>query len=363
MRQPRDTQFIPALNGLRAIAALAVLGMHLSSKGLLPRVLVDARTGQLGVMLFFCLSGLLMANLYLRQDATAASTWRFVRARFARIFPLFAIVVIGSALIYHFDGKFPFHLDALGAAKHLLLFGSGMTLWSISVEFQFYAAFIGLWLLYAALSDSYKESALVAVCIGVILALWTLGYPGERIAITHYGQIFLIGVLAAMIFWRAPEGLGRAASLILPLLLALDVLAAFVLGVSDYDCYRSTLLLLVTGAIVLCGAVGQGFFTERILGSRSMVYLGEISFGLYLLQKPAMYLWRTISALLGLHLHGNKLLVLILVTLLIASHLAHRFIEQPARRALTRDRKKAPRREESAEGIAPDAPTSRIVSG
>jgi peptidoglycan/LPS O-acetylase OafA/YrhL len=362
VRQPSGTQFIPALSGLRAIAALAVLGMHLSSKGLLPRVFVGARTGELGVMLFFCLSGLLMANLYLRHEATPASLWRFVRARFARIFPLFAVVVIGSALIYHFDSRFPFHLDALDAAKHLLLFGSGTTIWSISVEFQFYAAFIALWLLYAALPDRYRESGLVVVCIGVILALWTLGYPGGRIAITHYGQIFLIGVLAAMIFWHAPEGLGRAASLLLPVLLALDVTTALVLGPSEYDCYRSTALLVLTGAIVLCGAAGQGFFAERILGSRSMVYLGEISFGLYLLQKPAIYFWKTLGVLLGLHLHGNKLLVLILATLLVAAHLAYRFIEQPARRALTRDHQDVSRKQ-SVEGTAPEAPSSRVVSG
>jgi peptidoglycan/LPS O-acetylase OafA/YrhL len=337
--------------------------MHLSSKGLLPRVLVGARTGELGVMLFFCLSGLLMANLYLRREATPASLWHFVRARVARIFPLFAVVVIGSALIYHFDSRFPFHLDALDVAQHLLLFGSGTTIWSISVEFQFYAAFIGLWLLYAALPDRYRESGLVVVCIGVILALWALGYPGGRIAITHYGQIFLIGVLVAMIFWHLPEGLGRAASLLLPLLLALDVTTALVLGPSEYDCYRSTALLVLTGAIVLCGTVGQGFFAERILGSRLMVYLGEISFGVYLLQKPTIYFCKTLGVLLGLHLHGNKLLVLILATLLLASHLAYRFIEQPARRALTRDRQDVSRRKESVEGIAPEAPSSRVVSG
>jgi hypothetical protein len=48
-------------------------------------------------MLIFCLSRLLMAKLYMRQDATRTFVRRFVRARFARIFPLFAAVVIGSA--------------------------------------------------------------------------------------------------------------------------------------------------------------------------------------------------------------------------------------------------------------------------
>jgi peptidoglycan/LPS O-acetylase OafA/YrhL len=229
--------------------------------------------GQLGVMLFFCLSGLLMAELYLRQDATWASVWNFVRARFAKIFPLFATVVVGSALIYHFDTRFPFQLDAVAATKHLLLFGDGLTMWSISVEFQFYAMFVGLWVLDAALPGRHRNSSLALVCIGLVLALWMAGYPGERIAITHYGQFFLVGVLAALILWHAPEaaGIARTANFLLPVLLALDVLASVILRLSDYDCYRSLALLILTGTIVLWGAAGKGFFAERVLGSRSMV--------------------------------------------------------------------------------------------
>ena len=45
------TQFIPALNGLRAIAALMVLACHASHNGLMPKVFEQARAGELGVML------------------------------------------------------------------------------------------------------------------------------------------------------------------------------------------------------------------------------------------------------------------------------------------------------------------------
>jgi peptidoglycan/LPS O-acetylase OafA/YrhL len=327
-------KFIPALNGLRAIAALAVFAHHASQNGLLPGVFAEAGLGQLGVMLFFCLSGLLMAELYIRQDATWASVWNFVRARFARIFPLFAVVVVGSALIYHYDTSFPFHLDAVAATKHLLLFGDGLTMWSISVEFQFYAAFVGLWLLYAALPERHRNIGLGMVCIGLVLALWMAGYPGERIAITHYGQFFLVGVLAAIILWQASAatGLGRTASFVLPLLLALDVLASVILGPSAHDCYRSLPLLILAGTIVLAGRVGRGFFAERVLGSRLMVYLGEVSFSLYLLHRPVMYLWQS---LVGLHLHWTAMFLIVTVTLLAASHLAYRWIEQPARRQLS----------------------------
>ena len=206
---------------------------------------------------------------------------------------------------------------------------------SISVEFQFYAAFVGLWLLYAALPERHRNIGLALVCIGLVLALWMAGYPGGRIAITHYGQFFLVGVLAAIILWHAPAaaGIGRAASFVLPLLLALDVLAAVILGPSDYDCYRSLPLLILAGTIVLAGAVGKGFFAERVLGSQLMVYLGEMSFGVYLLHRPVMYFWQT---LIGLHLHWTAMFLIVMATLLAASHLAYRWIEQPARHALSR---------------------------
>ena len=327
------TQFIPALNGLRAIAALMVFACHASQKELMPKVFEQARVGQLGVMLFFCLSGLLMAELYIRQDATWASVCNFVRARFARIFPLFAAVVVGSALIYHFDTSFPFQLDAVAATKHLLLFGDGLTMWTISVEFQFYAAFVGLWLLYAALPKRHRNVGLALVCIGSVLALWLAGYPGEKIAITHYAQFFLVGVLAAIILWHTPAtaGMGRAASFVLPLLLAFDVLAAVILGPSD-DCYRSFPLLILAGTIVLAGAVGKGFFAERVLGSQFMVYLGNVSFGVYLLHRPVLYFWQN---LIGIDLHSTAMFLIAMATLLATSHLAYRCIEQPARHALS----------------------------
>jgi len=328
------TQFIPALNGLRAIAALMVFACHASENGLMPKVFEQARAGELGVMLFFCLSGLLMAELYVRQDATLASVWNFVRARFARIFPLFAAVVVGSALIYHFDTSFPFKLDAVAATKHLLLFGDGVTMWTISVEFQFYAAFVGLWLLYAALPKKHRNIGLALVCIGLVLALWMAGYPGERIAITHYGQFFVVGVLAAIILWhaQAAPGIGQAASFVLPLLLAFDVLAALILAPSDYNCYRSLPLLILAGTIVLAGAVGKGFFAERVLGSQLMVYLGDVSFGVYLLHRPVWYFWQN---LIGIDLHSTAMFLIAMATLLAISHLAYRWIEQPARRALS----------------------------
>jgi peptidoglycan/LPS O-acetylase OafA/YrhL len=327
-------KFIPALGGLRAIAALMVFHQHATKAGLLPNAFGTA--GDCGVMLFFCLSGFLMAELYLRQEASWASIRDFIRARFARIYPLFAIVVLGSALIYYFDHRFPFRLDASEVKQHLLLFGSWFTLWTISVEFQFYAIFIAFWMTWAALPEKCREAGLALICMASVLILWLAGYPGGKIAITHYLHFFLVGILAAMIVWRAADRFGRAAGFVLPVLLAVSVLGLFMFEFGEApDSYRSFPLLIWAGTIILAAAAGKGFFAERILGSRLLVYLGELSFGIYLLHRPVMYLW---MKLIGLRLHWSLMFLLISATLLAASHLAYCWIEQPARRALLRNR-------------------------
>jgi peptidoglycan/LPS O-acetylase OafA/YrhL len=206
-------------------------------------------------------------------------------------------------------------------------------MWSISVEFQFYAMFVGLWVLYAALPERHRDIGLALVCIGLVLVLWIAGYPGERIAITHYAQFFLVGVLAAIILWHAPEITGKAV-FALPFLFTLTILISIDVRPSD-DLYRSLPLLILTGIIVLCGATGKGFFAEAVLGSRMMVYLGNISFGIYLLHRPVMYFWQTF---IGLHLHWSAMFLIVTATLLAVSHLAYTWIEQPARRTLSSGR-------------------------
>jgi peptidoglycan/LPS O-acetylase OafA/YrhL len=294
--------------------------------------------GERGVMLFFCLSGLLMAQLYLQQDAGWALVWQFVRARFARIFPLFATVVIASTLVYAFDDRFPYDLDAFGAIKHLLLFGDVRTMWSITVEFQFYLCFVALWLLYAALPEKGRNRNVALVSVSLLFVLWVAGYPGGRIAVTHYGHFFLAGVVAAIVSWHVPpRGIGCAANFVLPALLALLLVfdVSLILGPTEVsDSFRSSSFLLpILIGIVLLGASGKDYFAERVLGSRTMVYLGELSFGIYLLHRPVMYFWNDV---VGLHLHWTAMFLIIIGTLLPVSHLAYRCIEQPARRVLSR---------------------------
>jgi hypothetical protein len=59
----------------------------------------------------------------------------------------------------------------------------------------------------------------------------------------------------------------------------------------EANSYRFLPLLIIAGTIVLFAANGTGVIVDRFLESKVMICLGEVSFGLYLLHRPVMYLW------------------------------------------------------------------------
>ena len=86
---------IKPLHGIRGgAAATVVIGHNGIVKG----------SPSLGVVLFFVLSGFLIGKLYLERPFKAAEVWTYLVARFARIYPLFAfvVIVVGLARRYPF---------------------------------------------------------------------------------------------------------------------------------------------------------------------------------------------------------------------------------------------------------------------
>ena len=85
--------YINSLTGLRGVAAFIVFISHCSNQGMLPDVLGDG-LGQIGVMLFFILSGFLMAHLYLDKEASVNNIKNYLVARVGRIFPLYFLLIL-----------------------------------------------------------------------------------------------------------------------------------------------------------------------------------------------------------------------------------------------------------------------------
>ena len=81
------------LDGLRGLAAFIVLVSHVSNRTGLWGNLLGHGGGRIGVMIFFCLSGYLMGTLYLSSPFRPVEVWRYALHRFARVAPLYYLVV------------------------------------------------------------------------------------------------------------------------------------------------------------------------------------------------------------------------------------------------------------------------------
>ena len=146
-----------SLTVVRALAALAVFISHAANDGLAPPIL-GFGLGQLGVMLFFALSGFLMTAIYIDRPYSRQSVADFARARAGRVVPLFwAVALLSIPLsflpgdLWHYQLTEP--LVVLGALSFIQ---APYELWSIPVEVQYYVLFVLIWLV-SGLIKSWAE--------------------------------------------------------------------------------------------------------------------------------------------------------------------------------------------------------------
>lgn len=303
-----DIRRVECLDGLRGVAALWVLTGHMM-------ILTGFRLPllgkpDLGVDLFILLSGFLMMFQYrLRaasEDWTAPGTWAaFWTRRFFRLAPLFyvtlAAALLAGPLIYadrvaidSFLGQAlqppERYLDASAAniALHLsFLFGflpdyafrTPLPDWSLGLEMQFYLIFPLLILLGRRIG--WMSAALVAASGGVAVALLAgaagLDYPMPSFLPLKL-QLFLAGMLLA-----ADSGEGRAQ--LWARLATAMLLAAIPLGGEQdllHFAVREFILFCFFALVHLRANAPVGWVSRR-LGSRPFYWLGELSYGTYLI--------------------------------------------------------------------------------
>ena len=201
-----DAKRLPSLDGLRGFAAIIVMAFHFNiffvPQANLFDVIPFLYKGYLAVDLFFLLSGFVMAHVY---GATLASDWRaqwkkFAVARFARIYPLFAVTTLVMAIavsILHTPLRTGAPISLSGGSLALQPFllqqwiSSGSwnyPSWSISTEAEAYIYFA----FFAGVFFVGGRSRLVAVgCIFILAALslakgGTLNYSHKIAALVRH---------------------------------------------------------------------------------------------------------------------------------------------------------------------------------
>jgi peptidoglycan/LPS O-acetylase OafA/YrhL len=336
-----DGPYLPQLDGLRALAAIAVVFHHnLWRGGGLGGVRTAAHLGDAGVRLFFVLSGFLITGILLRARGAPGALPAFYARRFLRIFPLYYLVVIGVALLGQplMRSTLAWNLAYLANFKMALMGGFPgppvSHLWTLSVEEQFYLAW-PLVVLYAArrsLLPLALSTLLVAPASRLVLLLLTGNATAAAVVTTSCLDTLGAGAVLALA-GRVPKG-------VVPFGLGL-LAAVTALDGSWFDiAFRDTAYACTFAWVVQRCAEGVRGPAGRVLASAPLVYMGTISYGIYVYH-------HVLPALVKLPGYGLARTGLVLALTIPAAALSHRFFEAPInalkrRFPYRRDRAEAP---------------------
>ena len=297
-------RYRPEIDGLRALAILPVVLFHY---GLGP-----SRGGFVGVDVFFVISGYLIAALiHGEMQDGRFSIAKFYERRIRRIFPaLFAMLAVVSfaavLILFPYDlvryaksllatagfaSNFEFwseagYFDVAGAEKPLL------HLWSIAVEEQFY-------LLFPLVLLAFRRSAWLLAAVGAIFAAsFVLGIWGVAHApsATFYllparAWELMLGALLAL--GAIPPLANRAISEALAAIGLLLIGYAVVAFTAEMPFPGPAALIPCAGAtLVIYATQGSETWTGKALSWRPVVFVGLISYSLYLWHWPIFVLAR-----------------------------------------------------------------------
>jgi len=349
---------MPGLDGLRALAVLAVIAYHLH--------LGWAPGGMLGVGVFFTLSGYLITDLLLGQHETTGTLQLadFWRRRARRLLPALSVLLaVVAAWVTLLDRP---QLSALRGvvvaavgyvtnwwliaqhSSYFAQFGPPSPLghlWSLAVEEQFYL--VWPWLLWLGLrwtrgrpgtrSRLAAATALLAALSAIEMAtLYRPGYDPTRIYDGSDTRAFALLIGAALAFvWPSRHlrgGITRGARRILDGagVTGLAVIVGLICCTNEYSAflYRGGMVLLsVATALVVATAASPASRIGRALGWGPLRWLGVRSYGIYLWHYPIIVLTTPASGRDTLARGALQVAASIGV-----AELSWRYIEEPVRR-------------------------------
>ncbi|MFS2151051.1 acyltransferase family protein [Rhizobium sp. Rhizsp42] len=324
----QEKKHIASLDGLRGMAAAAVVFSHLDL--IFPSLAPFMITGVGGraVAIFFALSGFLMAYLYGDRPISRKAVADFLVSRFSRIYPVYLVAVLVVAVLSSipgFDFINPIH-GGKEILRHILLLGSTGVLWSVPPEIQFYLLFPVIWLFF---SDT-RRYQVIGVLLAGFLALDALaGFPGPGILLISKLAFFLFGAAVGRLQPLLSERLQGTATGVLALTLPFFILISTHLFPNADNAWG--LAPAFAGALAVLLVAREHRLSAAVFAAAPMRFLGKISFSLYLFHVPVMFLiGNALSSALPLYI----VVPAALAAALLIAWISYECIETPARRAL-----------------------------
>ncbi|HEX6960944.1 MAG TPA: acyltransferase family protein [Lacipirellula sp.] len=354
---PRDSAlahrlaYRPEIDGLRALAVLAVLFFHAN---------LACPGGYVGVDVFFVISGYLITSLIFKDLHSGSFTLAgFYERRARRIVPALAVVVLATLIAGWFI-LMPADYAALGKSALWQSFGAAnfhfwletgyfaaaseeqplLHTWSLAVEEQFYffipVLLVGLY----RIPERFRRRVLVSLSVAAIAA--GLAYAAHEVRkrpddafylLPSRAWELLLGSILSILPISTSDRL-RPVRELLSLVGLASILAACFLYTSDTPFPGLAAAAPCTGAFLFIWANSRDrddqplTYAGRLLATRPLVFVGLISYSLYLWHWPLFALSTYVA--LG-PVEAEYRLAIIALSLLLAT-LSWRFVETPFRR-------------------------------
>jgi peptidoglycan/LPS O-acetylase OafA/YrhL len=322
-----------ALDGLRGLAALLVVLSHFSNRTGIWGGRLGHGGGQIGVMLFFLISGFLMARLYLGEEPTTRSLARFAQRRIARVVPLYIFVVLVSfATVSMFGtdtGMYPITADNL--SEHVFFLRGVGVLWSIPVEIQFYLLFVIIWV-----ATGYVRGFMLFAAALAAIAILCIFIPETSEehpnGLFYYLHFFLAGTVIAVAHGAGVIRQTKWWSVAFCMLAFAPLLMMPRIGLKLFgwslELWESPLTLLILALLLISALVSS--LADKVLGGAVGRFCGDISYSVYLVHIPILF-WIT---LVSPPISTAMFLLTFLIIVALVSWMTYRLIERPSRRII-----------------------------
>lgn len=354
-RKPINPRYMPGLDGVRAVAVIAIIIYHLNPQWL--------SGGFLGVDTFFVISGYLITSLLLTEyhNTGKIELMSFWLRRVKRLIPAVLFLVMGVIVLslifmpmeiqkvradsiaaifyvsnwwYIMQNVDYFEQFAVQPLKHL---------WSLAIEEQFYLVFPIVLLSLLSFIRRLKSIRIIFLILLVIsmIAMMVLYVPNENVARVYFGtdtriQTLLMGVLLALVWppFQLKAKVNTQMRMMIDTagvvgLAILFICFKFVSETNSILYYGGFFLISTVTLLVIASSVHPSGYFAKFLGNKVFTFIGSRSYSLYLWHYPIIVLihHQFVQGQIPPLVYVVEILLMVLM-----AEFSYKFIEQPFRK-------------------------------
>ncbi|HAR6322927.1 TPA: acetyltransferase [Staphylococcus pseudintermedius] len=354
-RKPINPRYMPGLDGVRAVAVIAIISYHLNPQWL--------SGGFLGVDTFFVISGYLITSLLLTEyhNTGKIELMSFWLRRVKRLIPAVLFLVMGVivlSLIFMPTEIQKVRADSIAAIFYVSNWWYIMQnvdyfeqfavqplkhLWSLAIEEQFYLVFPIVLLSLLSFIRRLKSIRIIFLILLVIsmIAMMVLYVPNENVARVYFGtdtriQTLLMGVLLALVWppFQLKAKVNRQMRTMIDTagvvgLAILFICFKFVSETNSILYYGGFFLISTVTLLVIASSVHPSGYFAKFLGNKVFTFIGSRSYSLYLWHYPIIVLihHQFVQGQIPPLVYVVEILLMVLM-----AEFSYKFIEQPFRK-------------------------------